>query len=96
MYVMRFKGTSGRALYYVKDEWYQDGPDSSGQKIFRTIFLADAMMFSDRQEVEECIKELDFIPERVKIEFITDAEFEAAKREKFKAILSGDYIGSKG
>ena len=96
-YVIKFKGTHGRPLYYVKHGWFQDSPNEGGTKIFRTMFLADAMLFGDKQEAEEVFEEVNWATSpKCGIEYITDDQLEEAKRFKFREQLAGNYIPSKG
>ena len=57
-YVIQYQGLRGHKLYYVNHGWYQDSPNEGGTKVFRTVFLADAMLFADKQVAEEIFEEL--------------------------------------
>ena len=96
MYVIKFKGRGDYKLYYRGYKFYQDSPTEGGWKIFRTIYLADAMLFADRMEAEEEIEIWEWPEEHLHVDYITDNELAEAKRFKFKEQLSGNYIESKG
>ena len=94
-YVIQYKGTHGHELYYVKHGWFQDSPNEGGTKVFRTVFLADAMLFGDRMEAEEIFEEINWsTSNKCSIEYITDSQIEEARRFKFKEQLRGNYIPS--
>ena len=59
-YVIQYQGLRGHKLYYVNHGWYQDSPNEGGTKVFRTVFLADAMLFADRMEAEEIFEEINW------------------------------------
>lgn len=98
-YVIKYKAkksyTGNHFLYYVSHRWYQDSPGEGGTKVFRTVFLADAMFFGDRQEAEMVLDELTWTRPDTTIEYVTDNELGEAKRHKFKETLAGNYIGTK-
>jgi len=92
MYVIKFKGRGDYKLYYKGYKFYQDSPTEGSWKIFRTIWLADAMIFGDKMEAEEEIEIWEWPEEHLRVEYITDEEFESAKRLKFKEKLRGNYV----
>lgn len=95
-YVIQYRGLRGSTLYYVNHGWYQDSPTEGGTKVFRTVFLADAMLFGDKQEAEEIFEEINWsTSSKCKIEYVTDGQMEEARRFKFKEQLAGNYIPTR-
>jgi hypothetical protein len=95
-YVIQYQGLRGHKLYYVNHGWYQDSPNEGGTKVFRTVFLADAMLFADKQVAEEIFEEINWSTSvKCSIEHITDSQLKEARQFKFKEQLAGNYIPTR-